>query len=263
MGYYLFNYVTLILLINDGGIFLTTNKSSISERIFYSKELNQEVKLLVYLPPAYSPLYKYHLLITQDGKDYFQMGRIGRVADELLNNHEMQDTIIVGIPYSDVEDRRAKYHPKGEQNKAYIRFLAHELIPYLDKEFSTIPMGLSRGLIGDSLGATVSLMAALKYPHTFGKVMLQSPLVNEDVLTSASSFSSYHLLEIFHIIGTDETEVHTTNGEIQDFLTPNRTLNELVKQTNADYIYEEFKGNHTWKYWQPYVKKMLHRMYSI
>ena len=45
-------------------------------------------------------------------------------------------------------------------------------------------MGSTRALIGDSLGATVSLMTALQYPHTFGKVMLQSPYVDEQSIRS-------------------------------------------------------------------------------
>lgn len=236
-------------------------KGTIKEATLFSNALGEEITLLIYLPPSFSPLYKYHLLIAQDGKDYFQFGRIGRVADELLANHQIAETIIVGIPYSSVQDRREKYHPDGPQNKAYIRFLAHELIPYLDEQFPTYQMGLGRGLIGDSLGATVSLMTALKYPHTFGKIILQSPLVNEEVLERIRQFDSYHLLEIDHIIGISETAVQTTIQTTEDFLTPNRELAQLLKSTNSEYTYEEFNGNHTWKHWQPYISKMLVRMF--
>ncbi|GKU81834.1 esterase family protein [Niallia sp. NCCP-28] len=241
---------------------MKTSKSTIQELIFKSKELQEEVTLLVYLPPAYSPLYKYNVLIAQDGKDYFQFGRIGRASDELHTANKMENTIIVGIPYKSVHDRWEKYHPKGSQNKAYIRFLAHELVPYIDENFPTLSMGLSRGLIGDSLGATVSLMTALQYPHTFGKVMLQSPLVNNDVLAMVRGFKHFHLLEIFHTIGKEETAVKTTAQTIEDFLTPNQELADYLTRTNADYFYEEFNGDHTWKYWQPYVKTMLEAMYT-
>ena len=236
-------------------------KGTIKEETLFSKELGEEITLLIYLPPAFSPLYKYHLLIAQDGKDYFQFGRIGRVADELHANHQIAETIIVGVPYSSVHDRRGKYHPDGPQNTAYIRFLAHELVPYLDEQFPTYHMGLGRGLIGDSLGATVSLMTALKYPHTFGKLLLQSPLVNEKVLQAVRKFDSYHLLEIDHIIGTGETAVKTTIQTTEDFLTPNREMAHHLKSTNSDYTFEEFDGDHTWKHWQPYIAKMLIRMF--
>ncbi|MGP7817232.1 alpha/beta hydrolase [Niallia sp. 01092] len=239
---------------------MQSSKGTIQEMFITSKELGEEVKLLVYLPPSYSPLYKYNILFAQDGKDYFQFGRIGRVADELLQANKIQNTIIVGIPYVTVQDRREKYHPSGQKNKAYIRFLAHELVPFIDKKFPTYQMGLGRGLIGDSLGATVSLMTALKFPHTFGKVMLQSPFINKEVLQAVQAFDRFHLLEIFHIIGTEETSVKTTIQTIEDFLTPNRELAQLLHETNADYTYEEFNGDHTWKHWQPTLKTILERM---
>ena len=83
---------------------------------------------------------------------------------------EIEDLIIVGIPYRDVHDRRKKYHPDGEQHAAYIRFLAHELVPYLDEEFPTYQIGTGRVLIGDSLGATVSAAYSIKVSSHIWKV---------------------------------------------------------------------------------------------
>ncbi|KYD10212.1 esterase family protein [Heyndrickxia sporothermodurans] len=236
---------------------MSTQKSTITEIMFESKVLGENLTVLVYLPANYSPLYKYNLLIAQDGKDYFQLGRIARVADELLDNAEIENVIIVGIPYQNVHDRRKKYHPEGEQNDAYIRFLAHELVPFLDEKYPTYQVGNGRILIGDSLGATVSLMTAVKYPNIFGKVILQSPLVNDQVLQLVKNHPNPHLLDIYHIIGKGETEVTTTNGTIQDFLTPNRELHELFEEKGFQNFYEEFEGNHTWKFWQPDLKRAL------
>ncbi|MGG0719047.1 alpha/beta hydrolase-fold protein [Robertmurraya massiliosenegalensis] len=235
-------------------------KGRITEIAFESKELNETIPILIYLPASFSPLYKYTLLIAQDGRDYFQLGRIGRTAEELLNNREIENIIIIGIPYHDVKDRRKKYHPNGEQNEAYIRFLARELVPFLDEQFPTYQMGQGRALIGDSLAATVSLRAALKFPHTFGKVMLQSPYVNEKVMEEVANFDQPHLLSIYHVIGKQETEVKTTVAKIEDFLTPNRDLNVVIESKAFPYFYEEFEGNHTWTYWQPDLKRALKLM---
>jgi enterochelin esterase-like enzyme len=241
---------------------MTVNRGTVNELNLFSKELNEEIKMLVYLPATFSPLYKYSLLIAQDGKDYFQLGRIPRLADDFLNNKEIENMIIVGVPYKDVEDRRRKYHPHGEENGAYIRFLAHELVPYLDEHYPTYHMGMGRALIGDSLGATVSLMTALKYPNTFGKVILQSPLVNEKVLDEVENFAHPHLLHIYHVIGNKETEVKTTDGKVKDFLTPNRLLHELFNEKKFNSFYEEFDGDHTWKHWQPDLKRALPMMFG-
>jgi enterochelin esterase-like enzyme len=236
-------------------------KGTIKEHAFHSLELGEEMELLIYLPAKFSSLYKYSLLIAQDGRDYFQLGRIGRLADEYLHEQDIENIIIVGIPYKSVEDRRKKYHPEGEQNQQYIRFLAHELVPFLDKEFPTYHMGSTRALIGDSLGATVSLMTAFQYPHTFGKVILQSPFVNNQVLETAENFTESQFLDIYHVIGNKETEVKTTNGKVSDFLTPNRKLSSLFTQKSYTYFYEEFIGDHTWTYWQPDLKRALKMMF--
>ncbi|WP_409291852.1 alpha/beta hydrolase [Peribacillus sp. SCS-37] len=232
-------------------------QGKIKEYSIYSSALDEELELLVYFPESFSPLYKYTLLIAQDGRDYFQLGRIGRAADELLYNKEMQNTIIVGIPYKNVMDRRTKYHPDGEKQAAYIRFLASELVPFLDQEFPVYNMARARVLIGDSLGATVSLQAALQYPHTFGSVILQSPYVDGKVLAAVEKFADPSLIDIYHVIGKGETEVPVTSGGKQNFIDPNRELNKLIEKKDFSYFYEEFEGEHTWKYWQKDLKRAL------
>ncbi|MFF2441627.1 alpha/beta hydrolase [Priestia megaterium] len=239
---------------------MSESKRKLEEISFYSDALQEDVTLLVYLPSNYSTLYKYSLLIAQDGKDYVMYGRTPRLIDDLRNESEIDRTIFVGIPYKSVEDRRDKYHPQGNQVDAYIRFLAHELVPFLDKTYPTYQMGKSRVLIGDSLAATVSLLTAIAYPHTFGKVIMHSPFVNDAVLQTVNSFASPSLLDLYHVIGTEETAVKTTQDGILNFIEPNRLLHEQMKQRGYSVFYEEFNGNHTWKYWQKDVKRSLQYM---
>lgn len=233
------------------------NKGNVKDLQFYSEALQEELQLLIYIPVNYSPLYKYNILLAMDGKDYFQLGGIPRLADELIDNYEMEQTIIVGIPYKNVYDRQKKYIPTGEEHEAFLRFLAHELVPYLDNEFSTYQLGSSRAVIGDSMAATAALMAAIKYPSVFGKAVLQSPYVDEVVLNTIKNANHYESLYIYHIIGTGENRVVTTDKSVKDFLTPNRALHSLMKDRNFHTFYEEFNGNHTWKYWKPDLKRAL------
>jgi enterochelin esterase-like enzyme len=234
----------------------------IKEHLFYSTALQEELTLLIYLPENFSPLYKYSLLIAQDGQDYFRLGRVGRQVQALMKNEEIENVIVVGIPYKDVGDRREKYHPDGGKFSGYVRFLAHELVPFLDQEFPTYQVGYGRALIGDSLGATVSLLTGLAYPNTFGKLILQSPYVNDAVLQAVKEFSSPSRPTIFHQIGKNETDVKTTDGEILDFITPNRELKTAISERGFSYTYEEFDGDHTWKYWQPALTPILREMFE-
>ncbi|ANU13734.1 Putative acetyl esterase YjcH [Planococcus halocryophilus Or1] len=234
---------------------MTTGK--VEDLSIYSKELQEDMQLLVYLPANFSPLYKYTLVIASDGKDYFQLGRIPRVVDELLEHREIENIIVVGVPYKSVEDRNKKYEPTGEQHSAYLRFLAHELVPFLDEKYPTYQVGMGRALIGDSLAATVSLMAALKYPNIFGRVILQSPKVGEEMLTAVEAFKSANSFTVYHVIGKEETAVKLGSGGTADFLEPNRQLNNLIKNKGFSVFYEEFEGDHTWKHWQPDLRRAL------
>ncbi|MEK9197569.1 alpha/beta hydrolase [Ureibacillus sp. 179-F W5.1 NHS] len=238
------------------------NKGTIKDIPFFSNALQEEIELLIYVPANYTPLNKYNILIASDGKDYFQLGGITRLADQLLDDYEIENMIIVGIPYKNVEDRKNKYIPTGKYHEAYLRFLAHELVPYLDKEYSTYQLGSSRGLIGDSMAATVSLMAAIKYPNIFSKAILQSPYVDEHVLNTVEQSKNSNTISIYHIIGKEEDKVLTTDKQIKDFLTPNRKLHQLLLSKGFKTFYEEFEGNHTWKYWKPDLKRALIENFS-
>lgn len=232
-------------------------KGTIQDVAFFSQSLQEEIELLVYIPANYTPLNKYNILLASDGKDYFQLGGITKLADELIEEYEIENIIIVGIPYKNIHDRKEKYIPTGKKHEAYLHFLAHELVPYLDREYSTLQMGSTRGLIGDSMAATVSLLAALKYPNIFSKAILQSPYVDEHVLDIVKNTQNNGHISIYHIIGKEENEVLTMDKTIKDFLTPNRQLHQLLNEKGYNTFYEEFDGNHTWKYWKPDLRRAL------
>ena len=237
-------------------------KGSVKEIDFYSEALQEELKLLIYIPPNFTPLVKHSVLIASDGRDYFQLGRIARLADDLHNDFEAENLIIVGVPYKNAKDRQRKYIPTGDLFEAYVRFLAHELVPYLDEEFPTLQMGMGRGLIGDSMAGTISLLTAITYPHIFGKVIMQSPYVDRHVMEAVQNFSQVDALSVYHITGKQEDRVLTTDKQVRDFLTPNRELHALMEERRFDVFYEEFDGNHTWKYWQPDLRRAIVENFS-
>src|SRR5699024_11548508 len=119
------------------------------------------------------PLEKYHICIMQDGDDYYQMGRLATVSDELHENFENESTIFVGIHYEDRFDRRKKYHPSGEQNEAYIKYLSHEVGSLIDEFLPNLHNEQTRTLMGDSHAGTLQLMTADKYTNTVGNLMLK------------------------------------------------------------------------------------------
>jgi len=122
---------------------------------------------------------------------------------------------------------------------------------------------MGRSLIGDSLAATVSLMTALAYPNTFGRVIMHSPLVNQAVIESVEKYKDVHAFSLYHVIGMEEKAVKTGDGLLTDFITPNRELHNLFKNKGFLTFYDELRGDHTWKLWQPDIKRALLQNFSL
>lgn len=224
--------------------------------------LQETMTVKIYEPEQYNSLYENQIVIMQDGDDYFQLGRVATVSDEMHDDYELSNTVFVGIHYIDRFDRLKKYHPDGEQYEAYKKFLIQEVIPAVENICPLNPLGTTYTLMGDSLAGTIALMTAMDAPEIFSKIVLQSPLVNEEVLEIARQASAIKDVAIYHSIGLDETNVGTTKDGLVDFLTSNRELAHHLQQHVMNYTYQEIEnGNHTWKFWQKEMRTVFETMF--
>src|SRR5208337_2169710 len=55
------------------------------------------------------------------------------------------------------------------------KFIAHDLVAYIDAHYRTIPKRLSRGLVGHSMGGYGAARIGMKYPDVFGSLYIMSP----------------------------------------------------------------------------------------
>jgi enterochelin esterase-like enzyme len=238
-------------------------KGSITDDKINSTYLNEEIELLIFTPARFSPLVKYPVLIAQDGRDYFQLGKLAKTADRLMDEGEIQDLIIIGVNHKGIDDRTAKYDPTGDKHEEYIRFMSIELPAYINERFNTLHLGAGMGLIGDSLGGYVTLKLCLLYPNSFGKCILQSPYVPEEMLQTVESMEQMQqTLTIYHSIGDEEHRFTNPAGITKDFLSPNRRMNKLLSRFALDYEYQEFHGNHLWVNWQKDLVPALTFLYN-
>jgi enterochelin esterase-like enzyme len=230
-------------------------RGSVIDDKIYSQHLNREVSLMIYLPHNYSPLYTYPTLYLQDGEDYFTLGKIASTLDKLINEQMVEKCIVVGVPVESKGDRLVLY--RGSKHEAYKRFFAEELVSYIDETYATHPMSGARAIMGDSLGGSVSLDIALQYPYTFHYVISQSGAFYEGTIERIQAFQqSPSLLSIYQIIGTEETLVETSVGNI-NLLQFNREVKEAIEEKGIPLYYNEYKGDHTWGYWQKDIPHVL------
>lgn len=236
-------------------------KGEIVERLYNSKFLQEKVPLLIYLPEKYSELKKYPVLFVQDGWEYLTSGRLATQVDHMIDRHQIAELIVVAIPTENKYDRQEKYSPTGSKHKAYLRFLAEELVPYIDREYSTLCLGGSRAIMGDSLGAVVSLHAVLKYPHTFATLISQSGLLLPETIETIHSHPGKCHLQIYLSVGNQEEQVETSRG-LLNIVEMNKELQHLLK--SFAYVTLNIRdGGHTWENWQSDIKDALLHYWGI
>ncbi|MCT1925442.1 esterase family protein [Staphylococcus pasteuri] len=230
----------------------------INKHQFYSDILEREVTISIYLPEDYTDLFKHQVIICFDGLDFLRFGRIQREYERLRKDQEIQRAIIVGFHYESVEKRREEFHPQGSRSHLTVKAIGKKLLPFIDATFPTYKVGNARLLMGDSLAGSIALLTSLTYPTIFSQVAMLSPQYDDIIKEKLIDCETKEQLSIWHAIGLEEEDFTLpTNGKRANFLTPNRELNQLIKQYHVKYEYQEFDGGHNWKSWKPMLGDIL------
>jgi predicted alpha/beta superfamily hydrolase len=244
---------------------------------FHSRYLRSDRDVLVYLPPGYDAdkRKRYSVLYLHDGQNLFDGATafikgaewgVDETAQRLITGGAIEPLIIVGV-YNTGRDRVDEYtptvdarHKAGGKADLYGRMLVEELKPFIDSEYRTRRDAKHTGLGGSSLGGLVSLYLALKYPQTFGRVLVVSPSVWWDdrvIVREVEALKKRPRLRIWLDMGTkeggNEAEEQTRNARaLRDAL-----IRKGWKE-GSDLKYFEAEGaEHNERAWAARVEPML------
>lgn len=135
----------------------------------------------VYLPRnyAWNATKRYPVLYMHDGQNVFRPGgvygcwNVEDAADDMIRLGTMGETIIVAV---DNTDRRlSEYLPPTDSYDGagtanlYLEFLAHDVKPFVDGAFRTLPGREHTGVLGSSFGGIASLYCGMA-SNVFGKI---------------------------------------------------------------------------------------------
>lgn len=147
----------------------------------YSKVLNQERELVIYIPEsAKDPKRKrkqYPVVYLLDG-DYNFVPFVGMLKQysEMNDTKILPEMIVVGIPNIDNNSRMMDFSPttdgKPEQyggGNKFLEFMETELFPYIEQNYSG---SQNRSIIGHSFGGLVVMNALTAYPEMFTNYLL-------------------------------------------------------------------------------------------
>ena len=134
---------------------------------------------IVFLPPGYATekTRRYPVVYALHG---YSIG-----ADQWTKEIHVPQTIegafaqgarnmIVVLPDSKTVHNGSRYSSSVTTGD-FERFIAHDVVAYIDAHYRTIPKRTSRGLAGHSMGGYGASRIGMKYPDVFGSLYIMSP----------------------------------------------------------------------------------------
>lgn len=223
-----------------------------------SEYLNRAVKLGIYFPEDYSPFVQHTLFICFDGRDLSQIGRIHRKYETLKDDLD-NPAVFLFIHYNNVDERKDEYHPEGIHREKFQKFVAEELLDYIQDTFNFSRDKNNTIVIGDSLAASISLTLAIEYPDLTSKCCLFSPMITDKINNQINNLSQERKseLNLYLVVGKEEDHFKLLTGDYADFLNPIRQLHQVLIENNISHYYAELDGGHTWKTWHTEIDKCL------
>lgn len=230
-------------------------KGRIEERLFESRALGGSRRLSLYYPARYRPGRRFPLLVVHDGLDYLRYAGIQVVLDNLIHRYEVPGMIV------------ALTHP-GERldeyaaSEAHARFLADELVPYLERELPLLATPEGRGLMGASFGAVATLFTAASYPGRFGRLLLQSGSF------AFADIGHHRRGPLFDPIARFINEfraapravsdrVYMSCGTYESLIYENRSLLPVLESAGMEVKYAEARDGHNWENWRDRLREGL------
>lgn len=237
----------------------TEENVSILSYDFYMPQLDRYRRVWLYLPPDYDDSGKrYPVLYMHDGQNVFDPStsfagewEVDESLNELFNNGD--DGVIVVAIDNGGANRINEYSPwvnpqyGGGQGDEYAEFIVETLKPYIDEHYRTLTDRHNTGIMGSSLGALISMYAAIEYQEVFGKAGIFSPAFwfAPECYTQVTTTGKEQDMKFYLLAGQLEgngSVVTDLNNMRTTLLNAGFTNNEIFYITHSD-------GQHSEWYW--------------
>ncbi len=229
------------------------------ETIPYLEDETQDaLAARVFVPGQYSPLYKYGILYVFDGLDYLSKGRMQQLIEAEFG--EQLPFLIAFLPVS-AELRAAAYDPQGARHERHLHAVARGLVRKLESEYTLIPLGSARGLLGSSLGAAMAFALSVAYPKRFRYLALQSPYwpSGQDHVVHGLTKTTLMGCEADLFVGAAEHTGTLKNGHPHDYIQDAKSYQATLLQGGGHARLHLRPGGHTWDAWKGDLPQILHQ----
>ena len=165
-------------------------------------------KLAVYLPAGYeSSTQRYPVIyylpnpLAKFDEDFYQ-GAGRELLDRAIAAGEISKTIFVAVDMA--TPLGCSWYVNSPVTGNWEDFMVHEVTPYVDANFRTLPHRDSRGILGDFMGGYGAIRFGMTHPELFGTVYALHPVGTGSGIFTMYSRPDWKLLE--HIQSMDEVK---------------------------------------------------------
>jgi len=220
-----------------------------------SEAYGEDREVALYLPARLRGTRRYPLLIVLDGEDYLRYASLQTVLDNLIHAGEIAPMVVAMVQSP---NRMEEYAAHEDQ----ARFLADELVPWVERHLPIRERAAYRGILGASLGAVAALHTACLRPGRFGRLLLQSGAfaftdigrqVRSPILEPVRDFVNPFREDP----GRPSDRVYVTCGVYERLIYENRALVPVLQETGMDVRYVETRDGHNWENWRDRLREAL------
>jgi len=226
---------------------------------FAMPQLNRNRKILIYLPPDYATSGKhYPVLYMQDGQNLFDANtsfsgewRVDESLNQLFGDGD-DGVIVVGIYNSSwrLDEYSPWVHPQygGGQGDEYTDWIVETLKPFVDNNYRTLSDRQHTGIMGSSMGALLSMYAAIEHQDVFGKAGIFSPafwFAGNQAYNHVSSTGKQADMKIYLLAGDGEDG----GSVVEDIEAMYNTLSGAGFSNDELFIITHPDGQHSEWYW--------------
>lgn len=228
--------------------------------------MGRRVSMNVILPevgkPPFATFYLLHGL-SDDHTRWVRQTSIERYVEGL--------PLIVVMP-----DGGRGFYTTHNQGHDYARYIAHDCVQFVERNFPARPRRTSRCIGGLSMGGYGALRVALGFPDLFISANSHSGalMVGSRRQGKRTPLSPWEFVQIFgkNPAGTDHDLLHLAMSAkqagrlpkiridcgVDDFLfDDNRHFVKQLDEIGIAHEYEEYPGAHNWAYWDQHIQGAL------
>jgi enterochelin esterase-like enzyme len=223
---------------------------------FHSLAQRRDNRVTLYLPARFHSTSRYPLLVVHDGGDFIEYASMKIVLDNLLHRLDMAETVVA---FTYPGERLDEYPNSGP----HARWIVNELLPELEAQFPLIGQPSARCLMGSSFGAVASLATAVRYPETFGSLLLQSgSFVFTDIGLDHGGGPAFDpVVKFINRYRARPRRVaerlFISCGMYEPLIVANRSMLPVFTETGMEVNYVESRDGHNWESWRDRLRDGL------